>query len=373
MRSTTSPRRTCTRSCTRSTRRSRRRGRPRPTGTRSGGSPQRFSELAERHLGVRRDLVAAPLLHDTAGRDRPAAGRGARLARRRVRADPGRDDAQADRGRARLPARRPSSWRGARAAARAARHRGQGRQLDSRSRRSPSCAPSNGAVRGGVADGRPSLERVEHACEAILALSGTTNGRLAVEGFRSLERTHRRAAGRPRRLARRRPDHLRRRAGAAADGDHLAGVVGDRGARPPLRAVHDQRRAREAVAHALGPPALLSRPCVDARARRGPAGVPPAAASPRDLRRPGRQDGSGRARADAALSDAALEVVDPLRVSGQPAHADAVPRRRDAVDQPRGRRGARHQGQRLGRGLQPQRRRRLPRDGLAPHPARGRA
>ena len=31
----------------------------------------------------------------------------------------------------------------------------------------------NGAVRGGVADGRPSLERVEHACEAILALSGT--------------------------------------------------------------------------------------------------------------------------------------------------------------------------------------------------------
>jgi nitrate reductase alpha subunit len=45
----------------------------------------------------------------------------------------------------------------------------------------------NGLVRGGPADGRPSLERVEHACEAILALSGTTNGRLALEGFRSLE------------------------------------------------------------------------------------------------------------------------------------------------------------------------------------------
>jgi nitrate reductase alpha subunit len=39
----------------------------------------------------------------------------------------------------------------------------------------------------GLVDGRPSLERVEHACEAILALSGTTNGRIAVEGFRSLE------------------------------------------------------------------------------------------------------------------------------------------------------------------------------------------
>ena len=38
---------------------------------------------------------------------------------------------------------------------------------------------ANGAIRGGVADGRPSLERVEHACEAILTLSGTCNGRLA--------------------------------------------------------------------------------------------------------------------------------------------------------------------------------------------------
>jgi nitrate reductase alpha subunit len=45
----------------------------------------------------------------------------------------------------------------------------------------------SGAVRGGVADGRPSLERVQNACEAILALSGTTNGRLATEGFHSLE------------------------------------------------------------------------------------------------------------------------------------------------------------------------------------------
>ena len=38
----------------------------------------------------------------------------------------------------------------------------------------------NGVVRGGVADGRPSLARDAHACEAILAMSGTTNGHLAV-------------------------------------------------------------------------------------------------------------------------------------------------------------------------------------------------
>jgi len=46
----------------------------------------------------------------------------------------------------------------------------------------------NGVIRGGVADGRASLARDVHVCEAILALSGTTNGHLAVQGFRTLER-----------------------------------------------------------------------------------------------------------------------------------------------------------------------------------------
>ncbi len=46
----------------------------------------------------------------------------------------------------------------------------------------------NGAVRGGAADGRPSLRKDVHACEAILALSGTTNGHLATQGFKTLEK-----------------------------------------------------------------------------------------------------------------------------------------------------------------------------------------
>src|SRR5690606_12036433 len=45
----------------------------------------------------------------------------------------------------------------------------------------------NGTVRGGAADGRPSIARDAQACEAILALSGTTNGHLATQGFRTLE------------------------------------------------------------------------------------------------------------------------------------------------------------------------------------------
>ena len=45
----------------------------------------------------------------------------------------------------------------------------------------------NGTVHGGLADGRPQLRTAEQACDTILALSGVSNGRVAVEGFRQLE------------------------------------------------------------------------------------------------------------------------------------------------------------------------------------------
>ncbi|MGW4894824.1 nitrate reductase subunit alpha [Kitasatospora sp. NPDC004240] len=45
----------------------------------------------------------------------------------------------------------------------------------------------NGVVRGGPADGRPALDTAIKAANTILALSGTTNGRLATQGFRTLE------------------------------------------------------------------------------------------------------------------------------------------------------------------------------------------
>ncbi|ROR96486.1 respiratory nitrate reductase alpha subunit apoprotein [Salana multivorans] len=46
----------------------------------------------------------------------------------------------------------------------------------------------NGVVESGVAAGQPRLTTPQHVCEMILRLSGTTNGRLAVEGFRDIER-----------------------------------------------------------------------------------------------------------------------------------------------------------------------------------------
>ncbi len=48
-------------------------------------------------------------------------------------------------------------------------------------------ARTNGVIPDGPAAGRPALVTAQQACEAILALSGTTNGRVAVEGFRNLE------------------------------------------------------------------------------------------------------------------------------------------------------------------------------------------
>jgi nitrate reductase alpha subunit len=45
----------------------------------------------------------------------------------------------------------------------------------------------NGAARAGAGNGRPTLTRDVHVCESILALSGTTNGHLAVQGFKTLE------------------------------------------------------------------------------------------------------------------------------------------------------------------------------------------
>src|SRR5690606_39247818 len=43
-------------------------------------------------------------------------------------------------------------------------------------------------INGVTADGRPSLARDVDLCEAILALSGTTNGHLAAQGFATLAR-----------------------------------------------------------------------------------------------------------------------------------------------------------------------------------------
>jgi nitrate reductase / nitrite oxidoreductase, alpha subunit len=144
-----------------------------------------FSRLAATHLGVRRDVVAAPLLHDT-------------------------PDAMAN------PRGRVRDWKAGDCApvpgvtmpklvvverdygAVAAKMAALGPLLDTLGATTKGVTfhvekeleylrHKNGVVRGGVADGRPSIARDVQACEAILALSGTTNGHLATQGFQTLE------------------------------------------------------------------------------------------------------------------------------------------------------------------------------------------
>jgi nitrate reductase alpha subunit len=150
------------------------------------GIAQAFTTLAGEHLGVRRDLVAAPLLHDTA--DALATPHG-------VVRDWLRGDAPAVPGATMPKFVVVERDYGAIAEKMAA----LGPLLDRLGTTTKAVTVDvgpeidqlrriNGEVHGGVADGRPRLDTDVRACEAILALSGTTNGRVATAGFAFLER-----------------------------------------------------------------------------------------------------------------------------------------------------------------------------------------
>jgi nitrate reductase alpha subunit len=146
---------------------------------------KRFSELAERHLGTRTDIVATPLLHDTPDELGQPGGRVRDWRQGECEPEPGRTMPRltaVERDYAAVGEKMTAlgplveelgtgakgvSWKPAQEVA----------ELGAR----------NGVVGEGVAAGRPRLKRDVEVCEAILALSGTTNGRLAVESFRALE------------------------------------------------------------------------------------------------------------------------------------------------------------------------------------------
>ncbi|MEV0027965.1 nitrate reductase subunit alpha [Nocardia sp. NPDC050793] len=144
-----------------------------------------FSALAAEHLGVRHDVVATPLLHDTP--DELATPHG------QVR-DWKTGDSQpipgvtmprltvVERDYPAIAAKMAAL--GPLADTLGATTKGITYRVE---REVEYLRAKNGAVRGGPAAGRPSLARDLDAAEAILALSGTTNGHLATQGFRTLE------------------------------------------------------------------------------------------------------------------------------------------------------------------------------------------
>ncbi|HET7476365.1 MAG TPA: nitrate reductase subunit alpha, partial [Dermatophilaceae bacterium] len=147
---------------------------------------ERFSALGAKHLGVRRDLVAVPLLHDTP--DAMATPHG-------VVRDWARDECDPVPGRTMPKLVVVERDYGAVLAKMTA----VGPLLDTLgttqkgitydvTREVEYLRSQNGRVRGGVGDGRPALSTDVAVAESIMALSGTTNGHLATQGFKTLER-----------------------------------------------------------------------------------------------------------------------------------------------------------------------------------------
>ncbi|SEC64647.1 nitrate reductase alpha subunit [Amycolatopsis tolypomycina] len=146
---------------------------------------RRFSDLATTHLGVRRDVVAVPLQHDTPGETAQPGGTVLDWRAGEVAAIPGKTmpnfvvverdyPAVADK----LAAIGPLVDRLG-VTTKAVTY-----QPDEEITR---LAAKNGVMLGGAGDGRPAIDTDAKMAEAILALSATTNGRLAVQGFEQLE------------------------------------------------------------------------------------------------------------------------------------------------------------------------------------------
>jgi nitrate reductase / nitrite oxidoreductase, alpha subunit len=141
-----------------------------------------FSRLAIKHLGKRTDVVAVPLMHDTpdelaqpggAAPDSDSLIPGVTMPRLVTieRDYPATAEKMAALGP--LTGTLGSSVKGVTwVPAEAVHYLGR----------------ANGTVRGGVADGRPALTRDVHLAEAILALSGTTNGEVALAAWQELEK-----------------------------------------------------------------------------------------------------------------------------------------------------------------------------------------
>nr|WP_069886204.1 nitrate reductase subunit alpha [Streptomyces luteocolor] len=145
----------------------------------------RLSELSVDHLGVRKDVVATALQHDTPGETAQPGGVVLDWRKGECEAVPGKtmpNLAVVERDYTAIGAKFTSLGplveqlglpvKGI------AFHPDQEVE-DLRER--------NGVVRGGPADGRPALDTAVKAANTILALSGTTNGRLATQGFHTLE------------------------------------------------------------------------------------------------------------------------------------------------------------------------------------------
>ncbi|SEL87039.1 nitrate reductase subunit alpha [Nonomuraea pusilla] len=142
----------------------------------------RFSELAALHLGRRTDVLAVPLTHDTPDELAQPGGRVRDWRKGECAPVPGRTMPKL----VTIERDYPSVGERMRAVGPLFAELGLTTKAVTY-RVEPELEYLRGK-NGVTADGRISLSSADRMCEAILALSGTTNGRLATQGFETLER-----------------------------------------------------------------------------------------------------------------------------------------------------------------------------------------
>ncbi|MGW0911292.1 nitrate reductase subunit alpha [Streptomyces sp. NPDC002784] len=142
---------------------------------------EKLSELAAGHLGVRKDLVASPLQHDTPGEIAQPGGVVRDWKRGECDPVPGRT----------MPhlavVERDYTKIGAKFAALGPLVEQLGLPAKGIALRPDEEVEHLRRLNGTGFEGRPRLDTAVKAANTILALSGTTNGRLATQGFRTLE------------------------------------------------------------------------------------------------------------------------------------------------------------------------------------------
>jgi len=149
------------------------------------GIAKRFSELAVDHLGTRKDLVAKPLWHDTPEAMATVHGEVQDWRTGEVEPVPGRTMpvlVVAERDYTAIHDKMTSIGPLIEDVGMVTK----GVSYDAR-REMDVLRQRNGVTRGGAGDGQPRLVTDVHCAEAILHLSGTTNGHLATHGFKALE------------------------------------------------------------------------------------------------------------------------------------------------------------------------------------------
>ncbi|OBH20232.1 nitrate reductase subunit alpha [Mycolicibacter terrae] len=144
-----------------------------------------FSRLASEHLGTRTDVIAAPLMHDSADELAQPGGVVADWTRGESDPIPGVTMPRL------ITVERDYTAVAAKMAALGPLVETVGTGVKGISWKPTTAVDwlgrQNGIVHGGPGDGRPSLGRDIHMAEAILALSGTTNGEVAMQGWQALE------------------------------------------------------------------------------------------------------------------------------------------------------------------------------------------